>query len=113
MTLQTLQSRFAGWFLLPVTVLLVIAPQRLNASGISGNYIVGQWGSPIFDGGLVDAVDRSALSCANTTASAIYSISNAATTGGPLAASTITEGANATPAPGVPAEDSLTFIGGT
>lgn len=113
MTLQTLQRRSPGWFLSTVTILLAIAPQHLGASGISGNYIVGQWGSPIFDGCLVDAVDRSSLTCANTSASAVYSISNASTTGGPLAASTIMEGANATPVPGVPPADSLTFTGGT
>lgn len=85
------------------------------AGSITGNFIVGQWSNPIFRGCTADAVNRSALSCSDNTTSAVYSIANATTTGGPLAKSVLTEGANLSPQPGDPPISSsvVTFIGGT
>ncbi len=77
-----------------------------GATGISGDYIVGQWGSPVFSGCNVDGVNRSKFTCQDDSSTAIYSITNASTTSGPLAASTVSEGAN-------PGESVVTFTGGT
>jgi hypothetical protein len=88
--------------------ILGLASTPALATGIEGNYITGQWGSPIFIGCGTDPAHPSSPVCLNNTTSAVYSISNAVTNGG---TSTINSGAG-TGGVTTGFQSTVTFTGG-
>jgi hypothetical protein len=91
--------------------ILGLASTPALATGIEGNYITGQWGSPILIGCGTDPAHPASPSCLNNTTTAVYSISNAATSGGASQTSTINSGAG-TGGVTTGFQSTITFTGG-
>ncbi len=110
---MSLEENLRYLFYSTLTIFAVaLIPSAATASGISGNYIVGQFSNLIFNGCFADAVTLAPL-CSDNTATAVYSVKNASLNGGPLAMSELASGTSSSPPPGVSPASTITFTGGS